>query len=95
MLATSAFAVAVAALVLTVRSIGRADASLIGETIVVHTRHPDDRSIRGVVVGWYADRIVLRGAAELLSADSRAAIPDLAEIPRGAVSWWQRIEPRE
>jgi hypothetical protein len=69
--------------------------SLVGETIVLHTRHPDDRSIRGVVSAQYADRVVLRDATLLIAQDVQHPIPHVTEVPWPAVSWWQRIEARE
>lgn len=36
--------------------------SLEGKTLVVHTRKPDDQSIRGICVADYGDRLVLRKA---------------------------------
>jgi hypothetical protein len=68
--------------------------SLVGETIVLHTRYPDDRSIRGVVAAQYADRIVLRDATLLIAQDAQHPIPHATEVPWPAVSWWQRIEAR-
>lgn len=68
--------------------------SLVGETIVLHTRHPDDRSIRGVVAAQYADRVVLRDATLLVATGASAPIPGATEVPWPAVSWWQRIEAR-
>jgi hypothetical protein len=37
--------------------------SMVGASLVVHTRKPDDQSVRGVVDAHYADRLVLRDAA--------------------------------
>lgn len=39
--------------------------SLVGKTVVVNTRRPDDQSVRGVLVAQHADRLILRDAVFL------------------------------
>jgi hypothetical protein len=64
--------------------------SLVGKTVVVNTRQPDDQTIRGVVYGHYADRITLRDAVYVTGVGEQAA-PGLEHIPVGNVSAMQEI----
>lgn len=62
-----------------------------GSEVVVHTRRPDDQSIRGRVASSHPDRIVLRDATYLNGTGGQAA-KGLINIPTSAVSSWQAIE---
>ena len=59
-------------------------------TVVVHTRRPDDQSIRGVLLGDYADRVVLRDAIYLYASGEQAAA-GLVHIPRATISTMQEL----
>lgn len=58
------------------------------ETVVVNTR--DGNSIRGALVGVYADSIVLKGAAFLGTGGDDVKIDGEAVIPTASVEWIQR-----
>lgn len=66
--------------------------SLVGRTVVVHTRQPDDQSVRGVLVGQHADRLVLREAV-YLHGESSVEAAGLVHLPTMVVSTVQEIEP--
>jgi hypothetical protein len=89
---------AVAGLVfLTVRARLMPAPSLVKRTVVVHTRRPDDQSIRGVVVAQHADRLILKEAAYLHGAGSdpdNQPILGLAQIPFTSISWMQEVGDR-
>ncbi|WP_217913225.1 hypothetical protein [Miltoncostaea marina] len=59
-----------------------------GRTVVVHTRKPDDRSIRGVLVAEHRDRITLADAV-YLTKDREIALDGLQHIPADAVAFIQ------
>lgn len=65
--------------------------SLVGRTVVVHTRRPDDQSVRGVLVAHHADRLVLRDAVYLHATGTQAA-DGLVHIPLLTMSTMQEIQ---
>lgn len=73
--------------------------SLAGKSLVVHTRKPDDQSIRGVVAAHYTDRLVLRDAQYLSPSGDHQAAGGLVDVLLINVSTWQEIqaarEPRD
>jgi hypothetical protein len=66
--------------------------SLVGRTVVVHTRRPDDQSVRGVLVAHHTDRLVLREAVYVHASGSQDA-GGLIHVPLLGVSTVQEIEP--
>lgn len=73
--------------------------SMVGKSLVVHTRKPDDQSVRGIVAAHYADRIVLRDAAYLHASGAQDA-GGLVDVLLINVSTWQELqapaaEPRD
>lgn len=65
--------------------------SLVGATLVVHTRKPDDQSVRGVVAAHYADRVVLRDAQYLHPTGAQDA-GGLVDVLLINVSTWQELQ---
>ncbi len=65
---------------------------LTGRTLVVHTRRPDDQTLRGVLHGQYADRLTLRDAVYVHPSGEQPA-GGLVHVPLANVSWVQEIEP--
>jgi hypothetical protein len=66
--------------------------TLIGRTLVVHTRRPDDQTIRGILHGAHADRWTLRDAVIVTPAGEQAA-GGLQHIPVKNIAFAQEIEP--
>ena len=64
--------------------------SLAERTVIVHTRRPDDRSIRGILVGHYADRVTLREAVYRHSSGDQDA-GGLIHLPLVVISSIQEI----
>lgn len=54
--------------------------SLVGRTVVVNTRKPDDQTIKGVLHGQYADRWTIRDAY-FVTGVGEQAIGGLYHIP--------------
>lgn len=75
----------------TIRARNSIGPPLAGRTVVVHTRRPDDQSLRGVLVAQHADRLTLRDVVYLhLSGEQE--VGGMVHIPLGAVSFVQEIE---
>lgn len=82
---------AIAGLVfLTVRARMMPAPSLVKRTVVVHTRRPDDQTIRGVLVAQHADRLILKEAVYMYGSGNQPIL-GLAHVPVGAISWMQEI----
>lgn len=67
--------------------------SLIGETVAVRTRPPDQTTVRGIVAAEHADRIVLREAVVYDAGGEGHAAAGLVEIHRLNISTTQVIPP--
>ena len=65
--------------------------SLAGRTVVIHTRRPDDQSIRGVLVAQHADRWTLREAV-YLGGSSEHSVAGLTHVPVANIAWAQEVE---
>lgn len=61
-----------------------------GRTVVIHTRRPDDQSIRGVMVGMYADEVVLE-QPQYITADGPRPIDGPLHVPTANIAWWQEV----
>jgi len=92
-LAATAFIAVVALLVAAVALIRSPGPPLTGKTVVVHTKRPDDRTIRGVLHGVYADRWTLRDAVALMPGGVEQPLGGLEHIPLANISFAQEIEP--
>lgn len=66
--------------------------SLAGRTVVIHTRRPDDQSIRGVMVAQHADRWTLREAVYLGAGGNEHSVGGLTHVPVVNIAWAQEIE---
>lgn len=66
--------------------------SLVARTVVVHTRKPDDQTIRGILTARHADRITLAEAAYLHGRNEQA-LGGIVHVPVDNVAWIQEIEP--
>jgi hypothetical protein len=65
--------------------------SLVKKTVVVHTK--DERTIRGVLLGEYADRVTLTEAVVMTSSASEQPLGGLQHVPINNVSFMQEILP--
>lgn len=65
--------------------------SLVGKTVVINTRKPDDQTIRGVVHGQYPDRWTLRDAVYVTGVGDQP-IDGLEHVPVANVAFAQEIE---
>lgn len=65
--------------------------SLLGETVAVRTRPPDQTTVRGIVAAEHADRIVLREAVIYDGTAEGRAAAGLLEIHRLNISTTQVI----
>lgn len=61
-----------------------------GRRVVVHTRQPDDRSLRGVIVHDGRDGLILE-AAEYLRGDGGVGLDGRVHVPAEAVSFVQEL----
>lgn len=69
--------------------------SLAGRTIVVHTKRPDDKTLKGVLHGQHADRWILREAVLVTPLGEQAA-GGLVHISVTNIAFAQELElPRE
>lgn len=84
--------VAVLALLVAIAAFFRAPGpSLVGRTVVIHTKRPDDRTIRGVLHGQYTDRWTLRDAVVILPGKEQP-LGGLEHIPVANISFAQEVE---
>jgi hypothetical protein len=67
---------------------------LVGRTVVVHTRRPDDRSLRGVLHAEHVDRLSLRESFILLPGGVEQPLSGIEHIPRQSISFVQEIEAK-
>jgi hypothetical protein len=86
-----AFAALLILAVLAARSQLAAGPPLSGRTIVIHTRKPDDLTLRGILHAQHADRWTLRDAVVVTAAGDRPA-GGLQHVPVANISWAQEIE---
>lgn len=87
------FAIIVAVVVYAVRARALPGPSLIGKTVVVNTRRPDDQTVRGVLVAHHADRLTLSDAVVVHGAGSSVAVTGLIHVPLIGISTVQEIIP--
>ena len=90
--ACALLAAVVALVVLAVRSRVLPAPALAGKSVVVHTKRPDDQSIRGILVGQYADRWILQDAVYLHREGSVAA-EGVVHVPVLSISSVQELAP--
>lgn len=64
--------------------------SLVKKTVVVHTK--DEKTIRGILHGKYADRWVLRDAVLVHAGGTEQALGGLQHVLVGNVSFAQELE---
>lgn len=88
-LACTVLACLVVGVVLVVRG-PRPAPRIVGRTVVVHTRRPDDQTIRGVLHGEHTDRWVLRDAVHV-HAGGETPAGGLVHIPVQVIAWAQDI----
>jgi hypothetical protein len=69
--------------------------SLVGRTVVIHTKRPDDRTLKGVLHAQYVDRWVLRDAVLMAAGGREIALGGIEHVQTGAISFVQEIEPDE
>jgi hypothetical protein len=80
--------IALFALLVAVAALRRQGPSLIKKTVVVHTK--DERTLRGVLYGQYADRWTLRDAVVLGAIDQ--PLGGLQHVPVENIAFAQEIE---
>lgn len=54
---------------------------LTGKSVVVHTRRPDDQTIRGIVCAHYADRLELRDVTYSVPGGTSSSAQGLVDVP--------------
>ena len=84
----AAIAVLVAIVAVIYAARGRGVRRLIGERVVLQTR--DDRSLRGVLTGVYADCVVI-SHFEYLDEANPTGLPGDATVLVGNLSWIHRL----
>jgi hypothetical protein len=62
--------------------------SLAGRTVEVHTKRPDDQTIRGVLVAQHADRWGLTDAVYRHASGDQPIADPIVWIPAGNVAWF-------
>ena len=65
--------------------------ALSGRTLVVHTRQPDDQTIRGVVHTFDDQLVILRDAVYLTKEGQHQPAGGLVTVPRANISNWQEL----
>ena len=66
--------------------------SLVGRTLVINTRKPDDQTIRGVVHGQYPDRWTLRDATLVTPLGEQPVPGGVYHVPLEKISGAQQID---
>lgn len=91
----ASFTVITVAAIYAVQSVVKSEADvgngLIGRTLVVHTRKPDDQSIRGTVHAFDVQLVVLREAMYLNADGKHQPAGGIVTIPRANISNWQEL----
>jgi hypothetical protein len=62
-----------------------------GRTVIIHTKKPDERSIRGVVYGQYADRWTLTESTLMINAEKEQTLLGLQHVPVENISFVQEV----
>lgn len=60
-----------------------------GQVVTVHTKLPDDQTIRGVLVHEYRDRLILQDAEYIDEEHGAVPIAGAVRVPTAGVSWIQ------
>lgn len=82
---------AVAALaVISLRSVLAPAPPIVGRTVVVHTRNPDDKTIRGVLHAQHSDRWTLRDAV-MVTPLGENALGGLQHVPVANIAFAQEL----
>jgi hypothetical protein len=68
------------------RVAGAAGPTRVGHRVTVHTKRPDDRTLFGLVVGDYTDRLALDDA-EYVTTDGGRPLPGRQDIARDDIAW--------
>jgi hypothetical protein len=87
--AVAALAIAAGVVAFTRRN-GRGARGLVGERVVLQTK--DDRSLRGVLVGVYADCVAI-GHFEYLEEANPVDLPGEATVLHSNLSWIHKLGP--
>ncbi len=64
---------------------------LVAETVIVHSRAPDSRSIQGALVAVTKEELVLERAVYLGSDGNQHPLDGQIGIPRAGISFIQRV----
>lgn len=87
-----ALAAVIALTLIAIRSTLSTGPTLASKTVIVHTRRPDDQSLRGILVAQHADRITLSEVVHLYASGDQA-VAGSVHIPLVNVSTIQEIDP--
>ena len=90
-IAIIAIVIAVVALLVAAAAIRRTGPLLVGKTVVIHTRKPDDQTIKGVLHGKYPDVWTLRDAVVVLP-NREQALGGIQHVPVANIAYAQEIE---
>ena len=89
---SSAIAVVALALAFVALRVAAPGPTLSGKTVVIQTHKlTDDRTIRGVLHGAYADRWTLRDAV-LVTPIGEQPLSGLQHVPVQSIAWVQQVE---
>jgi hypothetical protein len=61
--------------------------SLVGKTVEVHTKRPDDQTIRGVLVAQHADRWGLTEAVYRHASGDKPIADPIVWVPKENLAW--------
>lgn len=81
----------VTSLIVILALVARQGPSLLKKTVVVHTK--DERTIRGVLHGEYADRWTLRDATVIAGGGREQPLGGVQHVPVKNIAFAQEIEP--
>lgn len=65
--------------------------ALTGRTLIVHTKKPDDQTIRGTVHAFDDQLVILRDAVYLVEGGKHHPAGGLVTVPRSSISNWQEL----
>jgi hypothetical protein len=66
--------------------------SLAGRTVEVHTRRPDDQTIRGILVAQHSDRWTFTEAVYRHASGDKPIADPLVHVPRENIAWYTEPE---
>jgi hypothetical protein len=62
--------------------------ALAGRTVEIHTKRPDDQTIRGILVAQHSDRWTLEQAIYRHSSGDQPIADNVVHVPTANISWY-------